>query len=447
MERHLPKTLSLLTSPPLNSIPLLGYNKVADNTFPNLMPVLMGSSVDEVGEACEWPEKDNWNNNFDTCPLIWNDYAISGFRTMYAEECPHLSTFNFQKGGFGDQPTDYYLRPLLQAAADEIGHTRADNCLLCMGTKSSVDLLLQYTTQFLHRFSSTLRHFAFVWATSLTHDGLNMAGLADKPFHDTIRRTLDHGDLDNTALFFISDHGVRTGEFRLTPQGRMEERLPFLSVSLPAWFRARYATAVRNLETNARARLTTPFDVHETLRDLLTPAKLISDDAIKSRMLKLQTSKSKERTCDDAGIPRHWCTCLSYQPLPLDDPGLQEAAQALVLHINTRFLAAHKQCRKLSLAKIVEARLGVPGKNDNMTVKAGIKDYALTIQTTPGDALFEGAVRGYTHRGRKNINNIRFEVADSISRLNRYGSQSECVEDWVVKLYCYCDKHEEEEQK
>jgi hypothetical protein len=144
------------------------------------------------------------------------------------------------------------------------------------------------------------------------------------------------------------------------------------------------------------------------------------------------------RTCDDADIPRHWCTCLSYQPLPLDDPGLKDAAQALVQHVNQHYLAAFNHCRPLSLARIVEARLGVPDVNDNQTV-AGIKDYALTIETTPGAALLEGAVRGYTHRGRKNVNRVRFEVADSISRLNRYGNQSACVEDWVVKLYCFCD--------
>jgi hypothetical protein len=122
-----------------------------------------------------------------------------------------------------DEPTDYYLRPLLLAAADEIGHTRADNCMLCMGSRSSVDLLLQYATQYTHRFKDQ-RHFAFVWATSLTHDGLNMAGLADRPFHTALKSMLDHGDLSNTVLFFISDHGVRTGDFRLTPQVRILRR-------------------------------------------------------------------------------------------------------------------------------------------------------------------------------------------------------------------------------
>lgn len=78
-------------------------------------------------------------------------------------------------------------------------------------------VLLDYATQFVRRFSA-VRHFAFVWGTSLTHDGLNMAGLADSPYSATIRGMIKRNDLSNTALFFVSDHGVRTGAFRLTPQ-------------------------------------------------------------------------------------------------------------------------------------------------------------------------------------------------------------------------------------
>jgi len=57
----------------------------------------------------------------------------------------------------------------------------------------------------------------------------------------------------------------------------------------------------------------------------------------------------ESRNCSAAHIPRHWCACLTYQPLPLDDPELQNAAYALVEHINQKFLAPHPQCRQLTL--------------------------------------------------------------------------------------------------
>lgn len=48
-----------------------------------------------------------------------------------------------------------------------------------------------------------------------------------------------------------------------------------------------------NLEVNARNRLTTPFDVHETLRDLVAPAEFMRDETIKRRMQELRKSKIK----------------------------------------------------------------------------------------------------------------------------------------------------------
>lgn len=71
----------------------------------------------------------------------------------------------------------------------------------------------------------------------------------------------------------MSDHGIRWGGIRQTYQGQMEERLPFVILALPERFRDRYAQAVANLNLNVR-RLTTPFDLHETLKQLLDVSTL-----------------------------------------------------------------------------------------------------------------------------------------------------------------------------
>lgn len=66
----------------------------------------------------------------------------------------------------------------------------------------------------------------------------------------------------------MSDHGIRWGDIRKTYQGQMEERLPFVIITLPKWLKETYPVAAANLKKNVR-RLTTPFDLHETLKDLL----------------------------------------------------------------------------------------------------------------------------------------------------------------------------------
>jgi len=86
---------------------------------------------------------------------------------------------------------------------------------------------------------------------------------------------------------------------------------------------------------------------------------------------------------------------------------------------------------------VVEARVGLAPENDHQKDTTGLRDYALTVETSPGGALLEGAVRAYRHRGRNSA--LKYEAADTVSRVNRYGSQSRCVDDWVAKLYCFCD--------
>ena len=51
-------------------------------------------------------------------------------------------------------------------------------------------------------------------------------------------------------------------------QGKLEERLPLMTFTFPEWFKDKHARLYRNLEKN-KDRLTTPFDIYETLRDLL----------------------------------------------------------------------------------------------------------------------------------------------------------------------------------
>lgn len=94
-KRLWPKTLRSLQE--MNAVTLLGYNKVADNTFPNLVPVLIGQSVEDLNDVCGWPSKSKaYLEKFDECPFLWRTFSELGFRTMLAEECPHLTTFNFQ---------------------------------------------------------------------------------------------------------------------------------------------------------------------------------------------------------------------------------------------------------------------------------------------------------------------------------------------------------------
>lgn len=49
---------------------------------------------------------------------------------------------------------------------------------------------------------------------------------------------------------------------------RFEEMRPFLFLAFPPWFREAYPDLVERVQENA-ARMTTPFDIHSTLLDVL----------------------------------------------------------------------------------------------------------------------------------------------------------------------------------
>ena len=52
-------------------------------------------------------------------------------------------------------------------------------------------------------------------------------------------------------MIVFGDHGARYSQVRGTIQGKMEERLPMMSLAFPEWFRKKYPKLIKNLETNA----------------------------------------------------------------------------------------------------------------------------------------------------------------------------------------------------
>lgn len=106
MLRQLPLMHEALTSPLFSGIEVLGFNKIGENTFPNVMAMLTGLEEEELEGACPWPSS---KHKLDPCPFIWKDFAKRGYRTLFNEDMGF--TFKYCKTGFVEQPTDYYGIP------------------------------------------------------------------------------------------------------------------------------------------------------------------------------------------------------------------------------------------------------------------------------------------------------------------------------------------------
>ena len=125
---------------------------------------------------------------------------------------------------------------------------------------------------------------------------------------------LVQGHLDRSLLLLMSDHGARFQNVRATEQGKYEERMPFVAVRLPPSFATKYPEIVENLRANAD-RLTTPFDLHETLVDVIDfqPKRHHGDGSRDRRAFSLFRPIPANRTCAEAGVEPHWYVCcMSY---------------------------------------------------------------------------------------------------------------------------------------
>ncbi|XP_055693772.1 uncharacterized protein LOC129796084 [Lutzomyia longipalpis] len=436
--RQLKKTTRVLLEE-LGAIEMEGYNKVGDNTYPNLVPVLSGLEASELESIC-MPDK---NSTYDSCHFIWRDYSRRGYLTAFAEDIGYLGLFNYFKKGFRNQPTDYYTRPLITAMERQIAYKKVGNVYLCYGSKTPFEILFDY----IHKFVQSLqerRFFGFFWTSSFTHDYLNMPKLIDGKIVSFLRQLNHEALLNDTVLILMSDHGLRWGSFRSTYQGMMEERQPFMYTIFPKWFHVDFPRAMRHFRRNTR-RLSSHFDLHEMLRDLARLEQL-DDDAIDARAADLAAADPlprgispflpipATRTCDAAGILPHWCTCHEKQTVPTIDQGVLRVARFVLRELNDR-VATVPQCARLHLNTILEATRATLSADATSKVPTTGQMFDLTVRlrTKPGMGEFEATVRVKTEED--------MELTGPISRTNLYGRQSACVDDPQLKLYCYCGRH------
>jgi hypothetical protein len=220
--------------------------------------------------------------------------------------------------------------------------------------------------------------------------------------------------------------------------GWLEERLPFIFIWLPEWFKKKYPDIVQNLKIN-RNRLTNPYDIHMTLKHVLELSGRIDNLPPATSCTKCQ-SLFKEvpwnRSCEESAIDAHWCTCTPYSTTEKSKPVVKEAVRFALNYINqdldknTRTNSSKQLCALLTLKNIISAK-----KSDIFHDNVGSYEYYLLIfEASPSNGKFESTIRYY-------INEKRFEISGSVNRLNAYAGQSNCVPTDNLRKYCYCLKH------
>ena len=449
-KRHFPKVQQLLENE-LYGIPMLGLTKVGVNTFPNILALLTGLKMSQMNQSLR-------ETPFDRQPMIWRQFSALGYETMYTEDGPSYSTFNFVKKGFFVRPTDHYARPLyLAIAKSKLAERGGDHCV---NDRLHLDLQLQWLED-LVALPDPSPQFALVFSNSPSHNGpLGYIGPLQPRLLQFLETYRSSNRYNSSILILFSDHGMRAGPIMRTELGGYESRMPFLYVVLPPWYETRHPDRVASLRTNSR-RLTTFFDVHATLRQLLVDAGAAADDlpAFPNPGFSLFAPVPQERSCADAGIEPHWCVCRAHQPLPPDADVVTRAANATVRHINDVLLRnVRSQCAELRLLRVTAALLALSEtggrvKDTNYHLEA-FDELSVRLVTAPGRAEFEATVRCYQGTGSSEQSHQRTGGAEGlsercqpghrlsvmdVSQLNFYRGQSDCLtHHFDEKRFCYC---------
>ncbi|XP_017476839.1 PREDICTED: uncharacterized protein LOC108366872 isoform X2 [Rhagoletis zephyria] len=418
---------------------LSGYNKIDDNTFPNLMALLAGYNKYTTVKKC--PPK--VLGALDNCSLIWNTFREHGYVTGYGEDAAEISTFNYYKVGFVKPPVDYYLRPFQLAAEHHLYKTLKSGLTFCLGYQQSAQFVLDYAIEFATRFKDHPL-FGLFWANSFSHNNLSDASSMDVVVLNYLQRLEKLGILDRSIVVFFSDHGLRFGPARATTSGHMEERLPFIFIWLPPYLKQKYPSFVNALSVN-KNRLTTPYDLHMTLKHFLRLSERIEDKDKASVLAPAEGCTNcqtllepvpLDRSCNDAAIDEHWCTCIPYRKVNKNMHIVQKLGTMTVNYINELVRnfnngSLTSLCRSLQLGNVISAHRSCKDFRPKDANGTALDVYRLHLITKPNSADFEVTLR-------YNPATETIKITGEISRLNTYFKDSHCVADSFVKKYCSC---------
>ena len=289
---------------------------------------------------------------------------------------------------------------------------------------------------------------SFTWLSDYSHSNTYLLKAADEDLLEFMKEMKRKKHLENTLLVLMSDHGARFDKVRQLVQGMYEERLPYIGLLFPDHFHQKYPELMKNLKGNIKA-LTTGFDLHATLKHMLELDTHRSEIYTTLHGLSLFSPIPANRTCVDASIDAHWCTCLDWRKVSNNSEEAIKATNHAIKVINNLVAKPTTKCHQIKLKSLLDASYYRPNqkllqfkgtKIQNNRGKPQFGEakstdfifYKVTFMTSPSDAKYDATLR-YDVK----MKDFESKTKD-ISRINLYGNQSACIQDEYPHLSPYC---------
>ena len=180
----------------------------------------------------------------------------------------------------------------------------------CLYQKDTYEYVLEYGKQFWETYKDNKKflRLSFIDAHESTGEVIKYL---DKPIYDFIMHLLDNNMLKNTAIIFASDHGNgMPGIYNLinSDDFLFENVLGFLAFILSDF---KDENIIYNLKNNEQI-LTTPYDIHDTLVDIIFNGE---NKEVMSRNGKslFRNINPLERSCSKySELTEELCRCIKY---------------------------------------------------------------------------------------------------------------------------------------
>ncbi|CAH2230194.1 uncharacterized protein LOC120624679 [Pararge aegeria] len=388
------------------------YQKVGYNTFPNLMSLLTGKRMTTIYKTCS-SSMDNCNHL-----MLWSEFKKKGYITATGEDDLKLPD-TFSKRGYKSAPTDHYLRPLFLTGERSRGN------IICTKMLPSAQHILDYASNFTESYKDE-NFFGFFWLNSYSHNLENIPTLIDKNMVNFFTKLNNSGVLQNTFIYFLSDHGLRSGKMRVPYESYYDERLPMLFLWVPTEFRNIRPEEYNNLKFNQH-RLITPYDLYLTLLDTLTVSKESTD--INSEACPNCTSIFNNidihRTCEEAGVDEQWCSCHGMTEISHTNDEVVTATNVAVVKVQNKVSTVKTiHCMKCEMLKLKKILRSHTYRNEYLN-----KTYfVIAFVMSPGDVAYE--VKVVKH-------NETFSPFQEYT-ISVYNIRGRCAIEQNDRAYCVC---------
>jgi hypothetical protein len=192
--------------------------------------------------------------------------------------------------------------------------TKGKNSIIrkCLYGKDSFEYEFEYILQFLEAYKNERKFFKIGFGDS--HEGtLEVIKYIDEPLANFLEIILTKYFDDKTAIFFLSDHGAQMLGFHdifFYQEKIMEKYLAMLFIILPDNNENYNKTAI-NIN---QQRLITPFDIHDTLLDMINVEKKNYHQMINRGQSLFEEINGLKRSCGnyDNQIPDDVCFCKNF---------------------------------------------------------------------------------------------------------------------------------------